>query len=436
MAQSGVRVTVIDKDGRVLANRARTRRAWKIRPIGPKFSRRSLPDEGQSVRHSATLNRDLVYRAVRYQPTSWSPGGDSHGAASCQVDASLADLRRRLLAASLVILASGRVALFVFFRSFAARVDRLKQFSLRLATGDFRPLPAEGRTRRTGRADPGAESDRGWMDRTIRSLSGERNRSSAILRSMVEGVAVIDAQERLVFSNRAFSEILNLDSARSEGRPLIEVVRNSELLGLDSPRAARRGGAAERHRHGHRPAAKLFRHGRSGERARERFPPLCGRRRPAAARRIARRRKTVRRRGGAARRHRIAPAGARAPGFRGERLPRIQNSAHRDSGLRRNAAGRRDRRSPEQPPLPWNHSRSCHAAGALDRRLAEAGAHRSRQTRSAASAGGRDGTGGTLRGNGFAEIQPETDRPRDRRAAGPSRRCAAMPDFCATCCRT
>jgi two-component system phosphate regulon sensor histidine kinase PhoR len=43
---------------------------------------------------------------------------------------------------------------------------------------------------------------------------------------------VIDAQERLVFCNRAFSEILNIDSKSSEGRPLIEVVRNSELTGL------------------------------------------------------------------------------------------------------------------------------------------------------------------------------------------------------------
>jgi two-component system phosphate regulon sensor histidine kinase PhoR len=49
---------------------------------------------------------------------------------------------------------------------------------------------------------------------------------------MVEGVAVIDAHERLVFCNRAFSEILNIDSKSSEGRPLIEVVRNSELTSL------------------------------------------------------------------------------------------------------------------------------------------------------------------------------------------------------------
>ncbi|HTA51604.1 MAG TPA: ATP-binding protein, partial [Candidatus Acidoferrum sp.] len=71
-----------------------------------------------------------------------------------------------------------------------------------------------------------------WMDRTIRSLSGERNRSSAILRSMVEGVAVIDAQEKIVFCNRAFSEVWNLDSAAIEGRPVIEAVRHSDLLSL------------------------------------------------------------------------------------------------------------------------------------------------------------------------------------------------------------
>jgi two-component system phosphate regulon sensor histidine kinase PhoR len=49
---------------------------------------------------------------------------------------------------------------------------------------------------------------------------------------MVEGVAVIDAEERLVFYNRAFSEIFNVEGTSGEGRALIEIVRNSELLAL------------------------------------------------------------------------------------------------------------------------------------------------------------------------------------------------------------
>jgi two-component system phosphate regulon sensor histidine kinase PhoR len=70
------------------------------------------------------------------------------------------------------------------------------------------------------------------MDATIRVLTDERNRSAAILRSMIEGVAVISAQERVLFSNRAFSQILGVDTVAVEGRPLVEVVRQSDLLGI------------------------------------------------------------------------------------------------------------------------------------------------------------------------------------------------------------
>jgi len=119
-----------------------------------------------------------------------------------------------------------------FSRMFATRVQRLKDFSRRVAEGDFRPLLAEEPRDELADLGEALNETAKQLDFEIRLLTNERNRSGAILRSMVEGVAVIDAQERLVFCNRAFSEILNLDPASSEGRPLIELVRISELLGL------------------------------------------------------------------------------------------------------------------------------------------------------------------------------------------------------------
>jgi two-component system phosphate regulon sensor histidine kinase PhoR len=70
------------------------------------------------------------------------------------------------------------------------------------------------------------------LDGTIRVLTDERNRSAAILRSMIEGVAVISAQERVLFSNRAFSQILGLGTIAVEGRSIVEVVRQSDLLAI------------------------------------------------------------------------------------------------------------------------------------------------------------------------------------------------------------
>jgi len=233
MARSGARVTIIDHTGQVVADSARDGGATKeIPPEGPEIQQAFASGEGQAVRRSATMGRDLVYRAVRYQEPDGSAVVIRMALPMTQAEISLAELRWRLYEASLVILLLGGLSSLIYFRMFSARVERLKSFSRRVAEGDFRPLPAEGPRDELADLADALNETAAWMDQTIRSLSGERNRSSAILRSMVEGVAVIDAQEKLVFCNRAFSEILNVDSTTMEGRPVIEVVRNSNLLGL------------------------------------------------------------------------------------------------------------------------------------------------------------------------------------------------------------
>ena len=121
---------------------------------------------------------------------------------------------------------------FLFSNTYGRRIERLKDFARRIGAGDLRPLPAEPLHDELTSLTDSLNQAAAQLERTIVSLGSERNRSSAILRSMVEGVAVIDAQERLVFANRAFAEILNVDAVASEGRPLIELVRHSELLGL------------------------------------------------------------------------------------------------------------------------------------------------------------------------------------------------------------
>jgi len=232
MATSGARVTVIDSTGQVLTDSAHDPETTENHSNRPEMRQAFASGAGQSVRYSATLGRDLVYRAVRYQPPEGPPVVIRMAFPLSQIDSSLAELRRRLLEASLVILLVGGAISLIYFRIFAARVERLERFARRVAQGDFRPLPSERSRDELSDLTDALNETAAWMDGTIRSLSGERNRSSAILRSMVEGVAVIDAQERVIFSNRAFSEILNLDPVAIEGRPIIEVVRNSELLGL------------------------------------------------------------------------------------------------------------------------------------------------------------------------------------------------------------
>jgi len=231
-ARSGARVTIIDHTGRVLVDSEADADKMENHANRPEVQDAFARGTGQSVHRSVTFGRELVYRAQRYDRAGSEPIVIRLALPLSQIDLSLVELRQRLLVATLVVLLIGGLVSFAFARMFAARVQRLQRFSQRIAEGDFRPLLREGPRDELSALADSLNQTAARLDREIRLLSGERNRSSAILRSMVEGVAVIDADERLVFYNRAFSEILNVDAASAEGRPLIEVVRNSDLVGL------------------------------------------------------------------------------------------------------------------------------------------------------------------------------------------------------------
>jgi two-component system phosphate regulon sensor histidine kinase PhoR len=186
--------------------------------------------EGRSTRHSVTINRDLLYYAVR-QTTPAGPSIVLRFALPLEtVDEILSSFRRRLwLASFFILLIAGAISL-LFSRSFTGRVERLKDFSRRVAEGDFRPLPRDGSGDALEALGISLNRTAARLDRTIQTLTEERNLSSAILGSMVEGVAVVNGSERLVFANPGFAEILGLDVPPTSGSALVEVVRQTELL--------------------------------------------------------------------------------------------------------------------------------------------------------------------------------------------------------------
>jgi two-component system phosphate regulon sensor histidine kinase PhoR len=230
MAASGARVTVITANGLVLADSQSDPQTMENHAGRPEIMDALAKGSGQSIRHSVTIKRDLLYYAVRKNIAGESPIVLRFALPLANVEEVLAEFRKKLWAASFVILlVAGGISL-LFSRSFTARVDRLKDFSRRVAEGDFRPLPRDGSGDALEALGLSLNRTAARLDRTIRTLVEERNLSSAILGSMVEGVAVVDGSEHLVFANQGFADILGLDVPPVPGSSLLEVVRQTELI--------------------------------------------------------------------------------------------------------------------------------------------------------------------------------------------------------------
>jgi two-component system phosphate regulon sensor histidine kinase PhoR len=230
-ASSGVRISVISADGRVLSDSQSETATMETHAERPEVLAALKLGEGRATRQSVTVGAQLLYYAVREDLPGGTPVILRLALPMAGFGEQLWNFRRKLWLWSLLIyLFAGAIAMLMS-RGYTDRIERLREFSRRVAEGDFRPLPSDGSGDSLEALRISLNQTASRLDRTIRTLTEERNLSAAILGSMVEGVAVVNAGERLVFANPGFASILGLDVPPVAGSSLLEVVRQTELIG-------------------------------------------------------------------------------------------------------------------------------------------------------------------------------------------------------------
>jgi two-component system phosphate regulon sensor histidine kinase PhoR len=229
-ARSGVRVSVITTTGEVIADSQVEVSSMENHADRPEVRQALLSGTGRATRESVSQKRPMLYYAVREDLPGSAPAVVRFSLPVESANEALAHFRRVVLLWSLLILAVAGAVSMLVSRRFTGRIERLREFSRRVAEGDFRPLSADGTGDTLEALGHSLNQTASRLDRTIHTLTEERNLSSAILGSMVEGVAVVSGAERLVFANPGFAEILGLDVPPVSGSALLEVVRQTELI--------------------------------------------------------------------------------------------------------------------------------------------------------------------------------------------------------------
>ncbi len=138
IAASGARITVVTADGQVLSDSQSDPKTMENHAGRPEIIQALREGSGHSVRHSATINRDLLYYAVRQTSPSGKPYILRFAFPEEAVGQVLWPLRRGLWFASALILLIAGIAVVLVSRNFSDRIERLTAFSQRVAEGDFR----------------------------------------------------------------------------------------------------------------------------------------------------------------------------------------------------------------------------------------------------------------------------------------------------------
>jgi two-component system phosphate regulon sensor histidine kinase PhoR len=227
--QGDARFTVMMPDGTVLGDSDEDPARMENHAQRPEMAAALDGRLGVDVRHSVTLQQDMMYVAVPVRDGDRVIGVARAALPLAGLQEALHHVYRH---AALVVVAIGLLAAIVSLlvsRWIARPLVELQRGAERFAQGNLEhkvPLPDSAELAALADA---MNTMAAHLGQRIDAVERQRNELEAILGSMAEGVVAVDTEQHVLSMNAAAGELLDCDPARAVGRSIQEVVRNPGL---------------------------------------------------------------------------------------------------------------------------------------------------------------------------------------------------------------
>lgn len=223
------RVTLIRADGTVLGDSHFEARNMGNHADRPEVREALSGRPGAASRHSATLDKDMLYVARPLYHKGLVAGALRLAVPRRSVTEALRASFLPILFWTAMAAAAAAMVSLLITRRITRTLDMLRQGATRYARGNLGrrlPLPQSEELASLARAmNDMAEQ----LDTRIRTIVHQRNELEALLAGMMEGVLAVDTGNRMIKINSAAARLLGVSAADAQGRALEEVVRNTDL---------------------------------------------------------------------------------------------------------------------------------------------------------------------------------------------------------------
>ena len=241
--QASTRITVIDLDGKVVADSNEDPATMDLHGTRPEILEAYGGKTGISIRFSRTLQEKLMYVAI---PLKWSQNGVfpdktaenvkavlRMSVSVTAIDKTLRNVQVKIaLGAIVVVCLAALVTLFVS-RRISRPLEEMTQSAERFSQGDFSHSMSLSQSASASIevAALAASMDRmgKQLDDRIKTIVSQRNALEAVFSSMIESVLAVDTEERVMSINSSCARLFNVDQQKVQGRMIQEVVRNIKL---------------------------------------------------------------------------------------------------------------------------------------------------------------------------------------------------------------
>jgi two-component system phosphate regulon sensor histidine kinase PhoR len=230
--QIQARVTLIDRRGVVVADSAvpfDELKALEDHSRRPEFIAAFEKDHGMAMRYSTTLRKDMMYVAVKVQPHDEFFGVTRVALPLTNVNDLISRTELSLLTA--FVLCAGLILLLnvLASRRLAQPIEQITRAAQAISAGDFNvKVYAEEYGKELETLGRSVNTMASEIKKRVREITQEKETLNTILRSMSDGVMVVDVQGRIMLINSILEDLLDSPQIVM-GKSPVEVVRSAEL---------------------------------------------------------------------------------------------------------------------------------------------------------------------------------------------------------------
>jgi len=227
--QIDARITLIDKDGVVLGDSDENPAVMENHGDRPEVIEALSTGAGSSIRYSTTLGCDMMYVAVPVTMNGEVVGIARVSLPLTEINKSLGHISRTIIAGAAIAAIIAILLAIQLSRTTTEPVKKLTKMAKRMAEGEL-----DQEIRVTAKDEVGDLAGAfNQMSARLREmvalLTNERDKMTAVVSTMGDGVIIVDSESRVNMVNKAAEAMFRLSKNESLGNTFIEVVHDHEL---------------------------------------------------------------------------------------------------------------------------------------------------------------------------------------------------------------
>lgn len=221
------RITIMDPEGLVLADSEQNPEFMENHSTRPEILKALYGETGTALRYSTTVKEEMLYVAILVKEQGESLGVLRVSLFLKQINSLLNGVKMNFLKVVIVLILLSLATALFFARSLSSPIKELVHASSRVAAGDF---DVKVYLKSKGELQKLAESFNEMVMRIkelVTELSQQKESLNVIIRSITEGLMVLDKKGKILLGNDSFKKITNNQNIL--GKYYWEVIREPDL---------------------------------------------------------------------------------------------------------------------------------------------------------------------------------------------------------------